>query len=43
MMPNQKEEAELLRHGLLAGVRTVADAVAWADQVIAADPKPDMR
>ncbi len=42
MMPNQKEEAELLRHGLLAGVRTVADAVAWADQVIAADPKPDI-
>jgi hypothetical protein len=42
MMPNQKEEAEILRHGLLADVRTVADAVAWADGIIAADPKPDI-
>jgi hypothetical protein len=42
MMPKQKEEAEVLRHGLLAGVRTVADAVAWADSMVAADPKPDI-
>jgi len=41
MLPGQKEEAEVLRHGLMAGCRTVADAVAWADNVIAADPQPD--
>jgi hypothetical protein len=42
MMAGQKEQAEVLRHGLLAGSRTVADAVAWADAVIAADPHPDI-
>jgi hypothetical protein len=42
MMPNQKEQAEVLRYGLQAGVRTVADAVAWADSIIAADPQPDI-
>lgn len=42
MMPNQKEQAEVLRCGLQAGVRTVADAVAWADSIIAADPQPDI-
>jgi len=41
MMPTQKEDAEVLRYGLQAGVRTVADVVAWADAVIAADPHPD--
>src|SRR5438093_10536397 len=42
MMANQKEQAEVLRHGLLAGVCTVADVVAWADGIIAADSKPDI-
>src|SRR5262245_46722482 len=41
MMPSQKEQAEVLRHGLDAGLRTVADVVAWADGIIAADPQPD--
>jgi len=41
-MSRQKEQAEVLRLGLLAGVRTVGDAVAWADSVIAADPSPDI-
>jgi hypothetical protein len=41
MMPKQKEEAEILRYGMEAGVRTVADAVAWADTIITADPHPD--
>ena len=42
MMAGQKEEAEVLRHGLMAGSRTVADAVAWADALIEADPNPDI-
>jgi hypothetical protein len=42
MRTGQKEEAEVLRHGLLAGTWTVADAVVWADSVIAADPRPDI-
>jgi hypothetical protein len=42
MMPGQKEEAEVLRHGLMAGSRTVADAVAWADSLIAQDSHPDI-
>ena len=41
MTPNQKEQAEVLRYGLQAGIRTVAEAVAWADATIAADPQPD--
>jgi|SRR6516165_2695982 hypothetical protein len=41
MMPRQKTEAEVLRHDLNAGIRTVAEAVAWADAIIAADPHPD--
>ena len=41
MMPRQKTEAEVLRYGLDAGVRTVADVVAWADTIITADPRPD--
>src|SRR5262245_20765192 len=41
-MSSQKEQAEALRYGLLAGVRTVSDAVVWADSVIAADPTPDI-
>jgi hypothetical protein len=41
MTPNQKEQAEVLRHGLQVGIRTVADAVAWADAIVAADPQPD--
>lgn len=40
--PSQrKEEAEALRLGLVAGIASVADAVAWADEVIMADPRPD--
>jgi hypothetical protein len=42
MMPGQKEQAEILRQGLMVGTRTVADAVAWADAIIAADPQPDI-
>jgi len=42
MIPGQKEDAEVLRHGLLAGCRTVADVVAWADSIIAADTRPDI-
>ena len=42
MMPGQKEQAEVLRHGLMAGVRTVTDAVAWADSPIAQDSHPDI-
>jgi hypothetical protein len=42
MMAGQKEEAEVLRHGLMAGCRTVADVIAWADSVIAVDPRPDI-
>jgi len=42
MMAGQKAQAEVLRHGLMAGCRTVADAVAWVDSVIAADPRPDI-
>src|SRR5215471_4754328 len=42
MMPGQKEQAEVLRHGLLTGTRTVSDVIAWADSVIEADPRPDI-
>jgi len=41
MLPQQGEEAALLRLDMLAGAATVAHAVAWADGVIAADPRPD--
>ena len=41
MMARQKEDAEVLRYGLKAGIRSVADALAWADSLIAADPHPD--
>ena len=37
----RKEEAEALRLGVIAGLVTVADAVAWADDVIMADARPD--
>ena len=42
MISSQKEQAEVLRYGLEVGIRTVADAVAWADATIAADPQPDL-
>ncbi len=42
MIRDQKRDAELLRLGLITGTHTVADAVAWADRVIAADPHPDI-
>jgi hypothetical protein len=41
MLPGQKEEAEVLRVAIMSGFATVADAVAWADRVIVADPRPD--
>ena len=41
MLPGQKEEAEALRVAITRGFATVADAVAWADRVIVADPRPD--
>ena len=41
-MPGQKEQAEVLRHGLMAGTLTVADVIAWADSVIETDPQPDI-
>jgi hypothetical protein len=41
MMPGQKEQAEILRAGLHLGYRSVADAVAWAESIIEADPDPD--
>ena len=41
MLPGQKEQAEAVRLGLIAGFRDVTDAVRWADGVIAADPAPD--
>ena len=37
-----KEQAEVLRVGLVAGFRTTGDAVKWADSIIAAEPKPDI-
>jgi hypothetical protein len=39
---NDKEDAETLRCGLLAGYARVTDAVAWADAVIAWEPTPDI-
>lgn len=40
--PSQrKEEAEALRLALLAGLASVAEAVAWADAAIMADARPD--
>ena len=42
MMAGQKEAAEILRYGLIAGFHTVADAVGWADSLIVRDPKPDI-
>ena len=36
-MLDHKEEAELLRFGLVAGYRRVADAVRWADDIITAE------
>jgi hypothetical protein len=41
-MTGQKEQAEVLRHGLMSGSRTVADVIAWADSVILADSQPDI-
>jgi hypothetical protein len=35
-----RNEAELVRRGLLARYLTVAEAVAWADSVIAREPQP---
>jgi hypothetical protein len=37
-----KEQAEVLRIGLVAGVRTTRDAVTWADGLIAAQSQPDL-
>jgi hypothetical protein len=36
-VPTAKERAAALRVGILAGYASVADAVAWADDVIARD------
>ncbi|SOD02119.1 hypothetical protein SAMN05216486_10259 [bacterium JGI 053] len=41
MLPGQKQEAEALRVAITRGFAAVADAVAWADRVIVADPRPD--
>ena len=41
MLPGLKDEAETLRVAIAAGLATVADAVAWADRVIVAEPRPD--
>jgi len=41
-MTGRKAEAETLRCGLLAGCATVAEAVAWADAVLAAADAPDI-
>ena len=41
MIPRQKEAAEIIRIGLVGGFRTVADAIRWADDVVAADSDPD--
>jgi hypothetical protein len=40
-MANLKEEAERLRIGIRGGWLTAADAVAWADNVIAEASRPD--
>jgi hypothetical protein len=42
MLPGQKTTAESLRLGLAAGYRSVRDAVAWADHILAEDPAPDV-
>jgi len=39
-VPTQKEDAEVLRYGLIAGTVSVAEVVAWADRVIAAEAAP---
>lgn len=36
-----KAEAELLRLKLIAGLTSVADVIAWADEVIRAAPEPE--
>lgn len=41
MMADRKAEAETFRCALLAGCATVAEVVAWADEVIAAEATPD--
>jgi hypothetical protein len=41
MLPGQKEQAEIVRLGLITGFRDVSDAVRWADGIIAADAAPD--
>jgi hypothetical protein len=40
-LQRQKTDAEALRLGLIAGYVTVGEVVAWADDVIVADPAPD--
>jgi hypothetical protein len=42
MLPRQGEGAVILRLDILAGAATVAHAVAWADGLIAAGPRPDI-
>ena len=42
MLPNQRAQAEVLSIGLTVGYPKVADAVAWADRIIADDPSPDL-
>src|SRR5262245_44087250 len=41
-MTDRKAEAETLRCGLLAGCASVAEVVAWADEMIAAETAPDI-
>lgn len=41
-MTDRKAEAEAFRCALVAGCATVAEVVAWADEVIAADTTPDI-
>jgi hypothetical protein len=39
-MPSYREAADVLRFAVAAGYRPVADAVAWADRIVAADSTP---
>ncbi|MDH4043590.1 MAG: hypothetical protein OEW06_03955 [Gemmatimonadota bacterium] len=39
-MTSYRKSADALRFAIAAGYRSVADAVTWADQIIAADPAP---
>jgi hypothetical protein len=40
MEPRYRARADVLRLGIVAGYRSIAEAVKWADDIIATDPAP---